>query len=198
MAEDAPGGFRSVKILAMARIAIFGVVAVVAVSFVWSYDSIVVPADNDQMAPRFQPGTRIMVHRGYTAAGEFKRGDVAVYAVAAEKGVCMRLGRVVGLPGDRVEVRPDAAGGEVVVNGERAGLTPFLITGDPPRDMGSVLVRAAGALAEGTGAAETSTVPEGAIFVLNDSPQSRLSDSRKLGAIPDRALVGKVVMRLSF
>ncbi|WP_423603144.1 signal peptidase I [Sphingomonas sp. MS122] len=62
---------------------------------------------SENMAPTLRPGMRVMARR--KPASELRRGDVAVFFV----GDNFWVQRVVGLPGDRVEMR----GGLVILNG---------------------------------------------------------------------------------
>lgn len=62
---------------------------------------------SESMAPTLRPGMRMTARR--KSASELKRGDMAVFFV----GDTFWVQRVVGLPGDRVEMR----NGRVVLNG---------------------------------------------------------------------------------
>ena len=63
---------------------------------------------SESMAPAIRAGTQLTARR--KAASELRRGDIAVFAVGDDFWVQ----RVIGLPGDRVEMR----GGLVVLNGK--------------------------------------------------------------------------------
>jgi signal peptidase I len=168
-----------------AKVGLVLVLAVIVLRFVVTYRTVRVPEKNDQMAPVLRPGSRVMVHLGYDSAAEFERGDILAYAVRAPGSgrAEVRFGRAAGLPGDRVEVRGPSGPGpaEVLVNGEPARYGPVLGTPDEAGgETGEIRPR-------------TVTVPEGAVFVLNDRAGSELEDSRAFGPLAESAVVGKVV-----
>jgi len=71
------------------------------------------------MEPSFPGGDRILVDKRAYATGAPRRGDVVVFRRPADGGRAY-IKRVIGLPGDRIEV----SGGTVLVNGRALPTTP--------------------------------------------------------------------------
>lgn len=128
-----------------------------------------------------------------------KRGDVVVFYSPAD-GIRL-VKRVVGLPGDRVELRQN----RLFVNGEPAGYGPL-----DPAISGQVQEpeRAAAEFALETSAGRSHavmslpmidairtfpewTVPEGNYFVLGDN-RDNSKDSRYIGVVPRDNILGRV------
>ncbi len=115
------------------------------------------------MTPTIEPGDRIIANRLVYRFRDIERGDIIVFdpppSAARECRVEESGGgdipfvkRVIGLPGDRVEVTPDD--GTTLVNGE-----PFTIDGPVPDNYG--------------GEGKTwPVVPEGKLLVLGDNRAS--------------------------
>ncbi len=118
------------------------------------------------MWPTFKSGERVIVLKaGYTV----QRGDVVVFASTEDANKDL-IKRVVGLPGDRIELRD----GKVFVNGE-------------PLEEAYVELPALSASPE-------ETVPPEKYYVLGDNrPDSH--DSRYFRSIPKGNLRGEVVLR---
>lgn len=103
---------------------------------------------------------------------DLKRGDVVFYSqtVPTRRNQTEFIGRVVGLPGDRVRI----VKGEVFLNGERA-----LETVQPAQ--------------RGTEDYQEVIVPRGCVFVLGDNRKiSRDADSRGIGPVEKWAILGRV------
>ncbi|MBP0465807.1 signal peptidase I [Roseomonas sp. PWR1] len=134
------------------------------------------------------------------------RGDVAVFKLPRD-GSTDYIKRIIGLPGDRIQVR----GGILHINGEavrRSALGPFTVEGDGPRitvrRFLETLPGVAGAagvshqILEATddGPFDNTTefrVPEGHVFAMGDNRDNSL-DSRAMNAvgfIPIENLVGR-------
>jgi signal peptidase I len=135
-----------------------------------------------------------------------RRGDVAVFKLPRDNSTDY-IKRVIGLPGDRVQVR----GGVLYVNGQavrRENLGPYTVEGDGPR---ITVRRWRETLPAFGGAAPTPheiveatddgpfdntqefRVPEGHVFVMGDNRDNSL-DSRALNAVgfvPLENLVGR-------
>jgi signal peptidase I len=173
---------RAARIAYVFRIVVLALTAFAVLRFMWTYKTVRVPEWNDQMEPTLEPGERLLVHRGMVRAGAFGRGEMIVYAVSSSEGVSLRFGRVAGVPGDEVRLS-DVPGREVLVNGQPATYAPTLQSapGGGSRDA----------------APRPVTVPECALYVVNDNLFSRLSDSRRLGPVTEAAFAGKVVMSLN-
>jgi signal peptidase I len=124
------------------------------------------------MEPRLKPGDRILVAPGK----EPQRLDVIVssYPEAFAGPQELAAKRVIGLPGETVEVR----GGAVYVAGMKLE-EPYVYEGEPT-----------------TSAAEAArwVIPDGELFVLGDH-RSMSADSRVFGPIPIADVVGVVSER---
>jgi signal peptidase I len=146
---------------------------------------------SDSMLPTLEAGDRLFVNKLVAP----RRGDVVVF----ERGGARYVKRVVGLPGERVDV----SDGRVRVNGIAA---PGWRTGTLRLDARG---RALGGLREHLGGIEhgvlddlgsegancASVVPEGHYFVLGDN-RDHSTDSRALGPIAREEIVGVVATLL--
>jgi signal peptidase I len=86
------------------------------------------------------------------------------------------ISRVVGLPGEVIDVRPQG----VFINGSR---TPM------PEKMGTVVYEAKH---KGSKVSFPFTIPNGSYFLLGDNTQQSL-DSRFWGALPGTEIVGRIL-----
>jgi signal peptidase I len=139
------------------------------------------------MRPTLEPGDRLFVNKLATP----RRGDVVVF----ERGGARFVKRIVGLPGERVELR----GSRVCVNGV---VVEAWRTGTLRLDPDG---RALGGRRERLGAVEhevlddlaaqradsATLVPAGHYFVLGDN-RDHSADSRELGPIAREEIVGVV------
>ena len=104
---------------------------------------------------------------------EPERGDIIVcedYTTSLHKPI---VKRVIGLPGDRVEVYPT---GEVFINGEKITEPYVYVDFYTPQLYVDVIV------------------PEGEIFVMGDH-RNLSTDSRELGTVDIDSILGKVLIR---
>ena len=125
------------------------------------------------MEPNFHAGDYLISSRqSYKLFGEPQRGDVIVFKSELlddngnEKNL---IKRIIGLPGDVIEITD----GYVYVNGEK-------IQEDYLPGQGI------------SGEMDAITVPENQLFVMGDNRENSL-DSREVGCIPLKEVLGKVV-----
>jgi signal peptidase I len=123
------------------------------------------------MEPLLEDGERIVVNKLVYRFQPIERGDVVVFWYPRDPAVSF-IKRVVGLPGDLVEIRA----GQLLVNGlpAREGYLPQSFRdGDsyPPTE-----------------------VRKGYYFVLGDHRRSS-NDSRSWGEVPERYIYGRAVFR---
>jgi len=126
-----------------------------------------VRVDGFSMIPTLQDGEFMLVNRMAYRVGEPDRGDIIVFRSITEPGKEL-VKRIIGLPGDRVEVRD----GEVWVNGQALD-EPYIAAA--PRYTGMW------------------EVPEGSLFVLGDN-RNDSSDSHQWGMLPVKNIIGKAIL----
>jgi signal peptidase I len=124
--------------------------------------------DGISMEPNFHNGQFLIINKLAYRLGEPARGDVIVFHYPRDPSRDF-IKRVIGLPGDTVEVR----GGQVIVNGE---------TIDEPYDP-----------SPGTYDSDPVTLPEDQLFVMGDN-RNNSSDSHIWGALPMENVIGKAVV----
>ncbi len=163
-------------------------------------------------APSYLWGDLILVNRAaydvrlpftnttIARAGTPRRGEVVLLRRPDTDHDVTR--RIIGLPGDTVEVRES----RVLLNGQSLAYEP---SGAPPSDatdarnkIGSVVEREQGAGVDhlitytpgecGVATAPSVTVPDGHFYVLGDN-RDHCTDSRRLGPIPREWLRGRIV-----
>jgi len=126
--------------------------------------------NHNSMFPTLEPGERIVINVLSPRYRLPERGEIVVFV--DPRGIeDLLVKRVVGLPGDTVEIR----GGVLIVNGEPFPEAP---TVQPQaEDRGPVVV------------------PEGSLYVMGDNRPVSL-DSRDFGPIPAGSVKGIAVLRL--
>jgi signal peptidase I len=123
------------------------------------------------MEPLLEDGERIVVNKFIYRFRPIERGDVVVFWYPGDPSVSF-IKRVVGLPGDQVEIRV----GRVFVNGAPVS-EPYLPEG----------------FRDGDNFPPTE-VRKGYYFVLGDHRRSS-NDSRSWGEVPERYIYGRAVYR---
>lgn len=128
-----------------------------------------VKVEGTSMQPRLVDQERIFVNRFIYRFSDIHRGDVVVFWYPKDRSKSF-IKRVVGIPGDEVEIRY----GVVYVNGVRIR-EPYL---QPEfRDHGSL---------------PSQRVSPGQYFVLGDHRNSS-NDSRNWGCVPEELIYGKAI-----
>jgi signal peptidase I len=150
----------------------------------------------NSMVPTILEGDHVLVNKMVSSTPE--RGDVVVFRAPSRPGQNW-IKRVIGLPGDRVEVRD----GEVFINGKK--LERERVPGSHLPELGPQLrgkvytenlagrryrIQLGGGEEKAADFAEK-TVPEGSYFLLGDNRDNSL-DSRGFGFIPRGEIVGEV------
>ncbi|MCX7912255.1 MAG: signal peptidase I [Dehalococcoidales bacterium] len=149
------GFLRELLITVLVAVAIF----VVAQRTIQTYEVFM-----SSMEPSFHEGQRVVVNKAAYFFGEPQRGDVVVFK--APTGNEDFIKRIIGLPGDTVEIRD----GAVLVNGVR--LDEPYIAEKPAYTMPAVVV------------------PEGKYFVLGDN-RNHSNDSHNHWFVDRRDIRGK-------
>jgi len=144
-----------------------GFVLLVLVVVVFVAEPFAIPSRS--MAPTLLPGDQVLVDKTAYRRGEPRRGDLVTF----ERGGDVQLKRIVGLPGDRVELRD----GVLTVDG-RARREPYVdLTRIDSVYFGPV------------------TVPAGTVFVMGDN-RGDSRDSREYGPVDQDDVIGRVALRL--
>lgn len=166
------------------------------------YEPYQIPSES--MMPTLEVGDFILVNRWtyglrmpvtgevFLPINEVDRGDVMVFRFPAQQNVAY-IKRVIGLPGDTVEVRNK----QILINGQPVPTVLESIPGIP------VSVRqSTETLAEHTfptwrtnnrlGRDGQWTVPEGEYFLMGDN-RDNSNDSRFWGFVPDHLIIGEAV-----
>ena len=133
-----------------------------------------VPADSCEA--RFSD--RVLANRFIYHFTDPKRGDIVVFEtpIAAQQrcgagGTFVK--RLIGLPGERVELRPERGLNYVFIDGKKLA-EPYI--GENRRDQRGP---------------ESFTVPSGQYFMMGDN-RAKSCDSREWGSVPRENLIGKV------
>lgn len=126
---------------------------------------------SESMSPTLQPGDRVIAAKFAYRLGDPRRGDLAVFR-NPENGSEDLIKRVVATSGDEVEIRD----GVLYVNGER-------------KEEPYVNYRLTDSVFFGP-----EKVPAAHVFVMGDN-RSNSRDSREFGPVPEKDLLGKVLVR---
>ena len=132
--------------------------------------------DGHSMEPTFHGDDRLVVSRLHYLLGEPARGDIVVFnslvPSEAARGI-MLIKRVVGLPGETVELRDQ----QVRINGE--------LLDEPYIKEACRISRCSD---------ESWTLGEDQYFVMGDN-RNNSRDSRRFNAVPIQKIVGQVIFR---
>ncbi|MDF0675432.1 MAG: signal peptidase I [Nitrospira sp.] len=129
---------------------------------------------NEAMAPTLLPGDHVIAHRAAYHAAEPQRGDIVVYRYPDENGTLF-LHRVIGVPGDRIDIRD-----QVVSVNEEAVAESYVQHTDRSSMVGNVRDNLGPMI-----------VSPDAYFVLGDNREESL-DSRFLGPVSKEHILGQV------
>jgi signal peptidase I len=178
-AEAAPGRGRTagwlielIETLVLTLVIFFGIQWFVAQPF---------QVEQYSMERTFEQGDYVLIDKLSPRWDDYSRGDIVVFT--PPPGSTSRpepfIKRVIGEPGDRVEVRPD---GLVYVNGV-ALAEPYLYRGEDGNPEPTL-----------PGDGDTWTVPEGELFVMGDHRMAS-DDSRSFGPILISSVIGRGALR---
>lgn len=143
--------------------AIYALVNLLTVRFV---------VDGPSMEPNFETGQFLIVSRLHYILGDPQRGDIAVFHFPGNPDDDY-IKRVIGIPGDQVEIRDTL----VYVNGVQLNETYINEPCLPSRCEN-----------------ETWVLGEGEYFFMGDN-RNRSSDSRSFGVVNREYIVGEVLLR---
>ena len=132
------------------------------------------------MEPNFNHGDFVFVNKLSTSVGSPDYGDVVICKLDEGSGYENIIKRVIGLPGDEIEIVENEDVYDLYVNGEYIE-EDFL--GEPMMTCGNIEY--------------PFEVPENSYFVMGDNRNESLDSRREsVGAIHKSDLMGKVVLRL--
>ncbi len=195
---EAPSGSPKKRFLREAAVLVLLAFGLALVLKTFVVEAFFIPSSS--MVPTLERGDRILVNRLAYRFGDIRRGDIVVFTdphpppdghenplVALARWLGRGLGlaqpenedfvkRVIGLPGDVVEIRS----GVTFVNGRRLP-EPYLNSADPD-----------------TSSYGPVTVPGGMLFVLGDnrrhSGDSRFPPPGGLGFVPQEKVIGRALV----
>lgn len=124
------------------------------------------------MDPTLAAGDTVLINRLAYKIGDPKRGDIIAYKVSEDSNASTHIKRVIGLPGETIEIRE----GQILINGE---------TYQEKKNFPSI---------QNPGLAETSVTLDGdEYFVLGDN-RNNSEDSRfvDVGNIKEENIIGKL------
>jgi signal peptidase I len=165
----------------------YAVVALAAVALALLLQAFVVKPyriPSPSMVDTLRPGDRVLVNRVAYHLREPERGDIIVFRYPLDPGT-VYIKRVVGLPGDTLELRD----GRVVVNGNVLDEPYVHGSGGAPDLTEAAPVRGDGTMHDPWSLAAPFTVPADAYFVLGDN-RLESDDSRFWGTVPRPNLIG--------
>ncbi|MNJ31580.1 signal peptidase I [Paenibacillus bouchesdurhonensis] len=137
--------------------------------------------DGESMQPNFHTSERIIVNKIIYDIRAPKHGEVVVFHVPSQGRDFIK--RVIGIPGDTVQVEGDT----LMVNGEVVDET-YIKDVVTEKHNNNQLYNTEGNFPNEF--VQESTVPEGHIFVLGDN-RSNSTDSRRIGFVPYKDIVGR-------
>ncbi len=127
--------------------------------------------DGPSMRPGLATGERVVVSMLAYDFGSPQRGDVIVFHPPDQPSTTY-VKRVIGIPGDRISITPDA----VILNGHRL-VEPYISTIDASAP-------------ENISVLPTITLGPNQYFVMGDNRQNSV-DSRVFGYVPRHNIIGK-------
>ena len=124
------------------------------------------------MEPTLQVGERFFVNRAIYKVSAPKRGDIIVYKTSGSDDAALHIGRVIGLPGETVQI----SNGSILINGDVYN-----------ENKGFPEINNAGLASDGV------SLESGKYFILGDN-RNNSEDSRygDIGNINKKYIVGKV------
>ena len=124
------------------------------------------------MEPTLQEGERFFVNRAIYKVSSPKRGDIIVYKTSGSDDAALHIGRVIGLPGETVQI----SNGSILINGDVYN-----------ENKGFPEINNAGLASDGV------SLESGKYFILGDN-RNNSEDSRygDIGNINKKYIVGKV------
>lgn len=159
---------------------VYAIIFVVGWILLWAYTTFGLHiAEGSEMTPQIKPEDYEIISRpGDDDLKKLKPGDIVIYEYAwpGRHKQAKWLGRIVGVPGDRVKIE----NGDILVNGKKF-----------PMDTVTASLRTQETLSE-------IVVPRDTVYIMHDNRQYlsaktsfNFSDSRGIGPLGIYAIVGK-------
>jgi signal peptidase I len=135
--------------------------------------------ENVSMQPTLVEGQHLLVDKLTPRFDSYSRGDIVVFQEpGADPGAIPFIKRVIGEPGDHLELRD----GQVIID-DVALVEPYR-SDDGPGDGGTFPQRGVSSW----------DIPEGAVFVMGDH-RAHSEDSRTFGVVTVDRIIGRAVVR---
>jgi signal peptidase I len=186
--EKAAPGRRTRKIIIEWVLLIGGALLIAFLIKTFLFQAFYIPSES--MTPTLNVGDRVLVNKLSYRLHDVNRGDVVVFEAPDEEGtpgVKDLVKRVIGLPGETVELRD----GQVFVDGEPLE-EPYLA----PDDVGGTNpTQNFAEKCEPPVSRTTCVVPAGSYLVLGDN-RNESKDGRVFGPIKESDIVGRVFVRI--
>jgi len=180
------GGQRTRKIVVEWVLLIGGALLIAFLIKTFLFQAFYIPSES--MTPTLQVGDRVLVNKVSYQLHDVNRGDIVVFEAPDDPntdGVKDLVKRVIGLPGETVELRD----GQVFVDGDLLE-EPYLAAGEVTRPTQNF----AGDC-EPPASDSTCVVPPDTFLVLGDN-RDQSKDGRVFGPIRESDIVGRVFVRI--
>lgn len=185
-AGDGSGGQRTRKIVIEWVLLIGGALLIAFLIKTFLFQAFYIPSES--MTPTLQVGDRVLVNKLSYRLHDVNRGDVVVFEAPDDpntEGVKDLVKRVIGLPGETVELRD----GQVFVDGSLLE-EPYLETGEVTRPTQNFAGKCEPPVSD-----STCVVPADSFLVLGDN-RDQSKDGRVFGPIRESDIVGRVFVRI--
>jgi signal peptidase I len=184
--EKASGGRRTRKIVIEWVLLIGGALLIAFLIKTFLFQAFYIPSES--MTPTLEVGDRVLVNKLSYKLHDVNRGDIVVFEAPEDEstpGVKDLVKRVIGLPGETVELRE----GQVFVDG-RPLEEPYLEDGEATTPTQEFAGKCAPPVSD-----TECTVPADSYLVLGDN-RNESKDGRVFGPIKESDIVGRVFVRI--
>ncbi len=185
-AAGATSGQRTRKVIVEWVLLIGGALIIAFLIKTFLFQAFYIPSES--MTPTLQVGDRVLVNKLSYRLHDVNRGDVVVFEAPDDPntdGVKDLVKRVIGLPGETVELRD----GHVFVDGSQLD-EPYLAKGEVTRPTQDFAEKC-----EPPASDTTCVVPAGSLLVLGDN-RDQSKDGRVFGPIRESDIIGRVFVRI--
>jgi signal peptidase I len=183
---DRGAGRRTRKVVIEWVLLIGGALLIALLIKTFLFQAFYIPSES--MTPTLQVGDRVLVNKLSYRLHDVNRGDIVVFEAPDDPntdGVKDLVKRVVGLPGETIELRD----GQVFVDGNLLE-EPYLARGEVTRPTQNFAGKC-----EPPDSESTCTVPADSYLVLGDN-RDQSKDGRVFGPIRESDIVGRVFVRI--